>query len=498
MLIRIKSSLSTQIIWSVLIFIMCLVGFAVVVYSTVWGAGLTDDSYSYISSARNMVAGKGFDHTPLFPPLLSLVLSAIGIFKIDPLISIRWLNAMLFAVNIYLIARIIYTLTKSRFFSLTGAFFALISSTLIMVHSWAMSEPLFFTFLLFGLWVYSNGYTKSGWRLPLYTGIFFGLASLTRYIGIALLLSGGIYWLFEKDKNLRTRFHNAFIFSLVGIFPLSLWLIRNMILLGDATKRPFGVHLIPANSLVIMLNAVLLWFIPGRFVHGKEILWLVGIVIALLIFLLFRLLLSHKGIGSLTNLNNQQKPVILFILCILSCLFILIITRSFFDAKLFIDERELSPILVIGLVLSLCLIAWQWQPSKWLPISLIALISLVIGVTNFTRSIQMVQSYHEDGRGYASARNHISETYAYLRNRPDTSVYSNAFAGIYFWTGRVTYPIPSSAGIATMKADMHQSGALLVIFDSIRVELYGTTREKLTQGLVEQIRLSEATIYRSP
>jgi hypothetical protein len=49
-----------------------------------------------------------------------------------------------------------------------------------------------------------------------------------------------------------------------------------------------------------------------------------------------------------------------------------------------------------------------------------------------------------------------------------------------------------------MKADMKNTGAYLVIFDSIPVELYGTTREELTQGLVEQIRLSEATIYRSP
>jgi hypothetical protein len=45
---------------------------------------------------------------------------------------------------------------------------------------------------------------------------------------------------------------------------------------------------------------------------------------------------------------------------------------------------------------------------------------------------------------------------------------------------------------------MRRSGAYLVIFNSIPVELYGTTRDELTQGLIEQIVLSEATIYRAP
>jgi hypothetical protein len=52
--------------------------------------------------------------------------------------------------------------------------------------------------------------------------------------------------------------------------------------------------------------------------------------------------------------------------------------------------------------------------------------------------------------------------------------------------------------ISALKADMQKNGAILVIFDSIPVELYGTTNEELTRDLIEQIRLSEATIYRSP
>ncbi len=477
---------------------MSLVGIAIVIYSTVWGAALSDDSYYYISSARNLLAGKGFDLTAHFPPLLPLLLSAIGIFKVDPLISIRWVNAALFGLNIYLIARTVYILTHSRAFSVIGAFFALVSSTLIMIHSWAMSEALFLTLTLCGLMVYAARYDKNTWQTPLLTGIFFGLAAATRYIGIALLLAGGILWLTDKGKRWRTRFFNTFIFSVIGILPLALWAIRNEILTGQPTSRVFNVHLIPSNLWISLLNTVLLWFVPGRLVNGKELFWLVGIVVLLGIGLLFYLLRNRNRLASSDQPSSLPAPIKLVILSGLAYIFILIVSRSFFDARIPMDERLLSPILAMGLMVVLWIFSREWKADKRPAMIFIVLFGLVVLGTNLARSAQMVQSYHELGRGYASARDHISETYAYLRNRPDTPVYSNAAAAIYFWTGRETYSIPSSAGVDAMKADMKKTGALLVIFYSIRVQLYGTTPDELTQGLVEEIRLSEATIYRSP
>ena len=162
------------------------------------------------------------------------------------------------------------------------------------------------------------------------------------------------------------------------------------------------------------------------------------------------------------------------------------------------DERLLSPLLVMGLILLIWFLSNSWSRHNWLESSFILAICLIFLLTNLTRSAQTVQSYHLDGRGYASERDHVSETYAYLRNRSNIPLYSNAWVAIYFWTGRVTSPMPSADGIVKMKANMQETGAYLVIFDSIPVELYGDTEEELTEGLVEQIRLSEATIYRSP
>ena len=498
MLNREKISLPHRIYGYLLIILLSLIGIAIVGYSTVWGAALSDDSYYYISSARNLLASRGFDLVPNFPPLLPLLLSLIGLFKVDPLISIRWVNALLFGLNIYLIARIVYTLTESYMFSLLGAFIALISSTLIMVHSWAMSEALYICLTLAGIWIYTLGHEKSSWNIPLFTGLCFGLAAATRYIGLSLLFAGGIFWLVEAGKTNQIRIRNAMIFSVAGVIPLLLWIIRNKIVAGQLTNRVFGWHLIPESMWINLLNTVLLWFIPGRFVHGKELIWLGGVIIVLVFWLLVNIFRNRRRGISPSKSEVQRDPIHLIYLCILAYLATLIISRSFLDQRIPMDERLLSPLFAMGLILLMGFFARLWNRNKWLGSGFVIGLCLVIVITNLTRSAQMVQSYHELGRGYASARDHISETYAYLRNRPDIPIYSNAFAGIYFWTGRVTNPLPSPGEIPAMKIAMHQSGAYLVIFNSIPVELYGTTRDELTQGLVEQIRLSEATIYRSP
>jgi hypothetical protein len=473
-------------------------GTIIVIYCTRWGAALADDSFFYISSARNFLAGQGFDLVTKVPPLLTLVLSFIGLAKIDPLISIRWVNAFLFGLNIYLVGRIVYTLTKSFMFSILGALMTLVSSTLIMVHSWAMSEALFISMTLCGILIFAVGQKDISWKAPFFTGLFFGLSAATRYIGVAFLLSGGIFWLTETNKSNRHRIRNAIIFSVIGLIPLVAWMIRNEIISGKPTSRVFSIHLMPKSMWIEFLNTIFLWILPGRIVHGKELFWLGAIILLLFAWLGVALWRNKPNIVNRLQSLYEQKPIILLGLSIVFYVVILIISRSFFDERVPMDERLLSPLLVIGIILLALIVKNLWKNRRWLEYSFLIVLSLITLFTNVTRSTQMVQSYHELGRGYASYRDHISETYAYLRNRPNSPIYSNAFAAIYFWTGRVTYTLPPPSEIPAMKEDMHRTGALLVIFDSIPVELFGTTQEELIQGLVEQIRLSEATIYRSP
>ena len=489
-------------VWLVGLLFLSLGGILCILYSTRWGAALSDDSYYYIHAARDWLSGSGFTLTPHFPPMLTLILSAAGLSGLDPLVAVRWLNAALFGLNIFLTGWLIFWISRSQIFSLTGALLFLASSTLIEAHSWAMSEPLFISFSLLGIYCFFRACRGRRFSTLLLTGIIFGLAAATRYIGVSLLAAGILVLLTWHppdgivDRGEKSR--AALGFALAGTAPLLAWMLRSQLLSGQATTRVFDWHPLEGSQWLEGLNTVLLWVSPGRLVHGKELVWLGGLIVILGGWILWR---AARERGFIQRYRQEliRSPQIYFLLLYpLSYSIILILARTLFDPRIPLDGRLLSPVLSVSLILLMALLARLWAGRGAAFRSVIVIGCLYLLFVNGARSIETVNSYHGSGRGYSGARNHVSETYAYLRKRPDIPVYSNAMAAIYFWTGRDTYPIPPSAGVEKMKADMKQTGAFLVIFDSIPVELYLVSQDELTWGLVEQIRLSEATIYKYP
>jgi hypothetical protein len=347
MLKSVKSWLSSRPLWIVMVSLLSLTGILVVLYSTVWGAVLSDDSYHYISSARNLIAGRGFDLTPHFGPVLPLLLSIGGLFEVDPLSSVRWVNAVLFGLNIFLVAWIVRSQTNSPVFSLLGALLTLVVNTLIMVHSGAMSEALYISLFLMGFLAVAITHPKGSRGIPLAVGLCFGLASATRYIGVSLLIAGGTFWLTEAGKSSRERLRNAFWFSAVGVIPLLLWAIRNQLLTGRSTSRVFSWHPVPRGLWINALNTMFVWLSPGRFVHGKELAWLGGIGLVLFICLGVVLFRDRHGLIRLGQSFYRCKPAFLICLSILAYWAVLIISRSFFDDRIPMDERLLSPFLVM-------------------------------------------------------------------------------------------------------------------------------------------------------
>jgi Dolichyl-phosphate-mannose-protein mannosyltransferase len=485
--------------WIAGLLLTSLVGGRVILYSTRWGAALSDDSYFYIHAARDWLAGRGFTLTPHFPPMLPFLLSAVGLFGVDPLVSVRWTNAILFSLNIGLTGWLIYRISRSQVFSLTGALLFLASNTLIEAHSWAMSEPLYLSFSLLGLLFFSKAARSRDLISIIIAGFTFGLAAATRYIGVSLLAAGALVLLtWHQPANTFHRLRGMAAFAIAGSAPLLAWIVRNQLLTGHPTTRVLAWHPLEGSQWLDAINTVLLWIAPGRLVHGNELIWM-GVAATILGgWLLWKLFMDRDSIHRNTEALFQSPLIYVFLAYLLSYPITLILARSLFDSRIPLDGRLLSPVLSISLILLMALLARLWSGHGAAIRSAVLITCLYLLFVNGARSIEMVQSYHESGRGYAGERDQISETYAYLRNRPEIPIYSNAMAGVYFWTGRDTYVIPSSAGVKEMKAEMKRTGAYLVIFDSIPVELYQVSRDELTEGLVEQIRLSEATIYRHP
>src|SRR4030042_2258182 len=124
-----------------IIIFFAIAGISLIIIATSkYGPGVSEDSVAYIAAARNMINGNGLSilldsegnqlniFLPLrdgelynvfpWPPLFPLVISIFGFLKFDLIESARWANAVLFGANIALILLIIRKYTRSLFFVL--------------------------------------------------------------------------------------------------------------------------------------------------------------------------------------------------------------------------------------------------------------------------------------------------------------------------------------------------------------------------------------------
>src|SRR5215510_9482796 len=142
--------------------LIALIGMVLIFRATPQGLGLSDDSIAYIAGARSMVAGNGYREAWLasnqpvthFPPSFSAVLAFFGLFGIDPLHAVRWVNALLFGLNAALLGILGWRMTPSLSAGLVLAALFVTSGEMFRIHAVAMSEPLFIFLSLLSFWMF--------------------------------------------------------------------------------------------------------------------------------------------------------------------------------------------------------------------------------------------------------------------------------------------------------------------------------------------------------
>ena len=211
--------------------LLALVGVVLILFSTNrWGAGLSPDSVGYIGTARHLIRGAGFityDGSPtvVWPPLYPALLALVGgIFGTDPLLLADILNALIFGLIVYLGGLLaLKHLSSFPAFALVGTLAIVFSKPLFQVSVMAWSEPLFICFVLLSL-IFAHSYLAKNdvTSLILFSSAV-ALSSLTRYIGITLILWGTLIILIFHRDSLKNRIAHLSLFTLISAFPLGLW-----------------------------------------------------------------------------------------------------------------------------------------------------------------------------------------------------------------------------------------------------------------------------------
>lgn len=372
-----------------------------------------------------------------FAPLYPAALAAIGLLGADLWDAARWLNAFLFAANIFLVGVLILRHTRAPAWAAVGGAIAMLCSiTMLRWHASAMSDPMFIFLALSGFYFLAKYAEGPRLGLLIVAGGLFGVAFATRYVGASLIPTGIIALLVLGGRKVRGRIFNAFILTLTACLPILAWLARNFVLNGTARVRPFAFHGYGVWHVEQALGTFAQWLLPGGFSHYVEL--------AFTGFLLLAIVpCDTKGIAAFFRTFRRQvaaTPFLVKLLAIFIPIYLALAaaSRAFFDAATPFDDRILSPVFVAGVIIAFSLLG-RLLPSARAAMRLRAvpllLCMLAIAAAYIISGTAYVVQSRADGIGFGSREWANSETIAWLRGfSPGLVIYSNEPNAVIYQT----------------------------------------------------------------
>ena len=343
--------------------------FLVLVRGSTYGVGVSPDSVTYISTARNLLTGNGFIDWAnniyiLYPPLFPLLLALTGTFGTDPADTAGYVNAFLCGLAIFLSSLWLWQHLRARpaptsrtlqtYLLLWAAVVLILSPPLSQVASFAWSEPLFILLTISALFTF-NTFLDTGKRASLVlAAIFTALACLTRYVGITIPATLLLLLLLRKGDTPSKKATDTVIYSLIVGTPSCVWLLRNFLVSGMWTgpryPSPYSFLFNLKKTFITLADWVLPWPWILEIENLLVRLFSVEVVTPQQFLVLLTPTLLIFGIGAwvcLTRLPlHHVRPIVLLAAFTAVYLLVLIIARSIHGPAELISHRYLAPVYI--------------------------------------------------------------------------------------------------------------------------------------------------------
>ena len=428
---------------------LSIIGISIIYISTIrYGAVISSDSSNYIAIAENFAKGNGlfsFNGEPLlyFPPLYPILLSLSSIILgIDPLFISNGFNAIIFGLIIY-VGGVFFLrqFLSSNIFALLGIF-AIFSSYILFKSSiMALSEPLFILFVILSLFLFSKYISQNNLKLLVLLSISVSLATLTKYVGVTLIIWGALGILLFSSENLKRRISHSFVFSTISSIPICIWLMNNYIISETLTgpRSSSAFNLLP--KLNDLFSTILNWYFHIRIVEHKGIF--------LIIILLLIIFITRSFVKSQYNLLNDIKEILPILLFIFIYIAFLIISTAKYSIE--VDDRLLSPIYIPLMAVLLFFVKLLIKPyhnqfsNRF--INIIIVISFMLwSVYPIRATVLHAKKLMQVGQGYNSKEWRENELICYLQQNNSlntkTAIYSNEPYATYILTNLSTRITP--------------------------------------------------------
>ncbi len=289
-------SLTARAKFRIFLSVLAFAGLVLILLTTSrYGAGVSSDAARNLSTADNLLAGKGFVDLAgapfiLWPPLYPLIMAGLSLLTKWSVFQAAWfLNVFLYVLNIWLSGWWLYTIfSEKASYAVVGALMVVLSRSTLRIYANVASEPLFATFMLL-FFLAATGYLKDARRSALWPMFAFaGLATLQRYLGVVLIGVGGLVVL--SKEGMRGALH-ALPPAVASILPISAWAIfHNEPVSGTLFgPRDLGAML-PLENISLSLTKILWWFIPRVSFLDPLLLrpWIILTILALLVIAINR------------------------------------------------------------------------------------------------------------------------------------------------------------------------------------------------------------------
>jgi hypothetical protein len=327
------------------------------VSSAPYGLGITPDSLYYMAAAESLAHGNGYcavsgEPMAFWPPLYSLVLAIGPALDVPVLVFARWLHAGLAGALVVALGG--FLLGRLRWWPLAilAVAVCMMAQPMVLVQSFAWSEPLFNLITLVTLASLSAYLTTGRRRDLIVSAIAAGLMCLTRYPGVVILPLAVVCIGGWGPGGRRQRWAAAASFGAFAWSPFAAWLLRNLLVVHSLAgpRRPATTTF--AASLEQVCRTIDSWLLPRDFTRlsdhsvwlsGGTALVIVSGVAALVINMGFR---RDGGYADRRRYVSSVVPWLLFIPAYVGFMLV-------FASLTAIDplgSRYLSPVFIAALV----------------------------------------------------------------------------------------------------------------------------------------------------
>lgn len=420
------------------------------------GAGVSTDAAIQMSTAQNLLLGKGFfDYAgrPFvsWPPLYPLILAGLSFLTGgDPFIAGGYFNILSMGLIVWLGGFLLYDVfSDDLFWAFAGSLVLATSQSLLRICANISTDPFFIVLTLCFLLVANRYLVAPTWTKLSFLAFFTALACLQRLPGVALLVTGVLLIILATLRGkIRKPLPKLFAFSL-SILPLAAWLFFHNYLSSNSLAGNRNLSQTwPLFNLEFSIERIYDWFFPHRLLALIPFSVLIGA--SLLIFLGY----YHSRSRFAAIANRLMQPALLpGQLFTPVYLVILIFSYNSNDTNYLYFDRYQLVFLVPVIILIFTMLQFPWHQSRLSQSKWSKQIPLIVVLLWLAFPLYSAYSYVAFSRTYGVLDYNIYNTQEIrglriitrlqrLAQAENPALYSNYPALAWFYTRGTVYYSP--------------------------------------------------------